>query len=146
LEPRAHCWLPERVSQCSRRLNRDDLEAIRKHLGREQLTLLGHSWGVVPAALYAMQPPQRVRRMILVATVPLERSELERAFEAMADGRDKATLRWYDRAADPRAASRDPEERGPRRCQLRGFSSSRASGIFRTSKRPRRFLPPSIAF
>jgi pimeloyl-ACP methyl ester carboxylesterase len=26
----------------------DDLEAIRKHLGLDQLTLLGHSWGVVP--------------------------------------------------------------------------------------------------
>ena len=46
----------------------EDLEAIRKHLGLEQLTLLGHSWGVVPATLYAMQYPQRVRRMILVGT------------------------------------------------------------------------------
>ena len=36
----------------------EDLEAIRKHLGLEQLTLLGHSWGVVPATLYAMQYPR----------------------------------------------------------------------------------------
>jgi proline iminopeptidase len=42
----------------------EDLEAIRKHLGLEQLTLLGHSWGAAPAALYAMQYPHRVRRMI----------------------------------------------------------------------------------
>lgn len=71
----------------------EDLEAIRTHLGLEQLTLLGHSWGVVPATLYAMQHPQRVRRMILVATVPAERSGLDRAFQAMAAARDGATLR-----------------------------------------------------
>src|SRR5436190_19201015 len=45
----------------------DDLEAIRTRLGVEQLTLLGHSWGVVPATLYAIKHPQRVRRLILVA-------------------------------------------------------------------------------
>src|SRR5687768_1220416 len=54
----------------------DDLEAIRKHLGLEQLTLLGHSWGAAPATLYAMQYPERVRRMILVGTIPAQQSAL----------------------------------------------------------------------
>ena len=85
----------------------DDLEAIRKHLGREQLTLLGHSWGVVPATLYAMQFPQRVRRMILVATIPPERSGLERAFQAMAAGRDSATLRRMEELTRIRQANPD---------------------------------------
>ena len=71
----------------------EDLEAIRKHLGLEQLTLLGHSWGAAPAALYAMQYPQRVRRMILVGTIPFRRSELAAAFEKMAAGRDSVTQR-----------------------------------------------------
>ena len=71
----------------------EDLEAIRKHLGLEQLTLLGHSWGAAPAALYAMQYPERVRRMILVGTIPAERSSLVSAFQAMAAARDSATLR-----------------------------------------------------
>ena len=71
----------------------EDLEAIRKHFGLEQLTLFGHSWGVAPAALYAMQYPERVRRMILVGTIPPERSGLVRAFEALAAARDSATLR-----------------------------------------------------
>jgi proline iminopeptidase len=71
----------------------EDLEAIRKHLGLEQLTLLGHSWGAAPAALYAMQYPERVRRMILVGTIPAERSSLASAFQAMAAARDSATLR-----------------------------------------------------
>ena len=70
----------------------EDLEAIRKHFGLAQLTLLGHSWGAAPAALYAMQYPERVRRMILVGTIPPERSGLVRAFEAMAAARDSATL------------------------------------------------------
>lgn len=71
----------------------EDLEAIRKHFGLEQLTLFGHSWGVAPAALYAMQYPERVRRMILVGTIPPERSGLVRAFEALAAARDSATRR-----------------------------------------------------
>ena len=71
----------------------EDLEAIRKHFGFQQLTLLGHSWGVVPATLYAMQFPKRVRRMILVGTIPATRSGLDSAFDAMAKARDSATLR-----------------------------------------------------
>jgi len=68
----------------------EDLEAIRKHVGLEQLTLLGHSWGAAPAALYAIQYPERVRRMILVGTIPAERSGLVSAFQAMA----AAALNW----------------------------------------------------
>ena len=71
----------------------EDLEAIRKHLGLQQLTLLGHSWGAAPAALYAMQYPQHVRRMILVGTIPAQQSALAKAFESMAAARDSATLR-----------------------------------------------------
>ena len=71
----------------------DDLEAIRKHFGLKQLTMLGHSWGVVPPTLYAMQHPERVRRMILVATIPAQRSGLDKAFGSMAAARDSATTR-----------------------------------------------------
>ncbi len=71
----------------------EDLEAIRKHLGLEQLTLFGHSWGVAPAALYAMQNPERVRRMVLVGAIPAERRGLASAFQALAAARDSATVR-----------------------------------------------------
>jgi proline iminopeptidase len=71
----------------------EDLEAIRKHFGLERLTLFGHSWGAAPAALYAMQYPEHVRRMILVGTIPPDRSGLVRAFKAIAAARDSATLR-----------------------------------------------------
>ena len=92
----------------------EDLEAIRKHLGLEQLILLGHSWGVVPATLYAMQYPDRVRRMILVGTIPPQQSGLAKAFESMAAARDSATRRRMTelsriREVDPtdRAACRE---------------------------------------
>lgn len=85
----------------------EDLEAIRTHLGLERLTLLGHSWGVVPATLYAMQHPQRVRRMILVGTIPAERSGLEAAFQAMAAARNSATLRRMEELTRIRQASPD---------------------------------------
>jgi proline iminopeptidase len=85
----------------------EDLEAIRKHFGLEQLTLFGHSWGAAPAALYAMQYPERVRRMILVGTIPPERSGLVRAFEAVAAARDSATLRRMAELSRIRAAKPD---------------------------------------
>ena len=83
----------------------EDLEAIRQHLGLKQLTLLGHSWGAAPAALYAMQYPDRVRRMILVGTIPATRSGLVSAFEAMAAARDGATLRRMTELSQIRAAN-----------------------------------------
>ncbi len=86
----------------------EDLEAIRIHLGLEQLTLLGHSWGAWPAALHAMQYPQRVRRMILVGTIPFVASELAAAFETMAAGRDSVTQRRMNELARIRAA--DPSD------------------------------------
>jgi proline iminopeptidase len=85
----------------------EDLEAIRIHLGLEQLTLLGHSWGAAPAALYAMQYPERVRRMILVGTIPAERSGLGRAFQVMAATRDSTTLRRMAELSRIRQANPD---------------------------------------
>jgi len=85
----------------------EDLEAIRTYLGLPELTLLGHSWGVVPAALYAMQYPQRVRRMILVATIPAEQSEFEGTFERMAAARDRAALQRMEELSRIREANPD---------------------------------------
>jgi pimeloyl-ACP methyl ester carboxylesterase len=45
-----------------------DLEELRLHLGLEQFDLLGHSHGGFVAMAYAGTYPQRVRRLILVAT------------------------------------------------------------------------------
>ena len=83
----------------------EDLEAIRQHLGLKQLTLLGHSWGAAPAALYAMQYPERVRRMILVGTIPAKRTALASAFDTMAAARDSTTRRRMTELSQIRATN-----------------------------------------
>ncbi|MCP3138300.1 alpha/beta fold hydrolase [Pyxidicoccus xibeiensis] len=48
-----------------------DLERIRRLLGKERLTLVGHSFGALVAALYAAEWPERVEALVLVAPAPL---------------------------------------------------------------------------
>lgn len=48
-----------------------DLERIRRTLGEEQLTLVGHAFGALLAALYAAEFPERVKALVLVAPVDL---------------------------------------------------------------------------
>lgn len=48
-----------------------DIERIRRILGQEQITLLGHSFGAFTAALYAGEFPERVKSLVLVAPAPL---------------------------------------------------------------------------
>ncbi|UYQ65368.1 alpha/beta fold hydrolase [Streptomyces peucetius] len=44
----------------------DDVEALRRHLGLEQLALLGHSAGASLALCYTARYPDRVSRLVLV--------------------------------------------------------------------------------
>ncbi len=44
-----------------------DIERIRRILGRDKITLIGHSFGGLIATLYAAEFPERVDRLILVA-------------------------------------------------------------------------------
>lgn len=47
-----------------------DLDRIREQVaGRERVTLLAHSWGAIPALLYAIEAPERVEALILVNPV-----------------------------------------------------------------------------
>jgi proline iminopeptidase len=48
----------------------EDIEALRRKLGREQLTLLGHSWGGALAVFYAARYPQRVAKLIVYSGGP----------------------------------------------------------------------------
>jgi proline iminopeptidase len=44
-----------------------DIERIRRILGAEKITLIGHSFGSFIAALYATEFPERVEKMVLVS-------------------------------------------------------------------------------
>lgn len=84
----------------------EDLDAVRSHFGLERLSLLGHSWGAGVAALYAMQYPARVDRMLIVGGVPLHQELLTTGFETMQANRDSSEIRrmeelFEDRLADP---------------------------------------------
>jgi len=49
----------------------EDLEALRDHLGLERVALLGASYYGGLVARYAMEHPERVERVIMVAPLPL---------------------------------------------------------------------------
>lgn len=47
-----------------------DIDRIRERVAqREKVTLLAHSWGAIPALLYAMERPERLAALILVGPV-----------------------------------------------------------------------------
>jgi pimeloyl-ACP methyl ester carboxylesterase len=50
--------------RCDRQV--DDVEALREHLGLDQLDLLAHSAGANLAILYATRYPERIRRLALI--------------------------------------------------------------------------------
>ena len=45
----------------------EDLEALRRSFGASRVTLVGHHWGAVLAALYAKRYPEHVKRLVLVS-------------------------------------------------------------------------------
>jgi proline iminopeptidase len=48
----------------------EDVEAVRRYLGVEQLSLCGYSWGGLLAMLYATRYPERIARLVLIAPAP----------------------------------------------------------------------------
>ena len=48
----------------------EDLEAVRKYFCYKKIILLGHSWGGLLAAEYAIAYPQHVDALILINSVP----------------------------------------------------------------------------
>ena len=47
----------------------DDIEALRRALGFETITVLGHSYGGMPALAYALKYPQHINHLILSDTL-----------------------------------------------------------------------------
>ncbi len=61
-----------------------DLDALRDHLGLDQMLLLGHSWGSGLGLLYAQEYPDRLSHLILVGPGPLN-SEMRVCYRANRD-------------------------------------------------------------
>ena len=88
-----------------------DLDRIRERVAqRERIIVLTHSWGAIPALLYALQVPNRVEALILVSPVePGSRfssltSDRQAARRTPADQRALDSLR-----ASPQFRARDRE-------------------------------------
>lgn len=63
-----------------------DIESIRSELGLGRVHLLGHSWGGLLAALYALEHPDRLRSLVLVSPMAPS-AELWQREEKAARGR-----------------------------------------------------------
>lgn len=54
-----------------------DIEQLREHLGVERWLVFGNSWGTTLGVAYAVQHPDRVTEMVLVAVGMTRRSEID---------------------------------------------------------------------
>lgn len=74
----------------------EDIEALRKALGVERISLLGHSFGSILAMEYAARYPERTHRVVLAGAVP----DFPRMLALMCE-----RLKTIDRAAYARAVA-----------------------------------------
>ena len=62
-----------------------DLESIRQHFELEQMKIVGHSWGGMLAALYALEHPKRVNRMVIANPGPVAESMIPLFFANLSE-------------------------------------------------------------
>ena len=75
----------------------EDLDAVRRHLGMERMSLLAHSYGPLIAASYARTHPERVERMVFFGGLGPRRADAVDFARARAAQRDSAQeLRWRE--------------------------------------------------
>ena len=88
-----------------------DIDRIREHVAqRERFALLAHSWGAIPALLYAMERPERLTALILVAPAEPGSRFREQTDENQRARRDSADLAAIDSIrATPEFAEREAE-------------------------------------
>jgi proline-specific peptidase len=75
----------------------EDLDALRAHLGVEQLDLLGFSHGGIVAMAYAAAHGQHVRRLVLACTLAVWSDEAEAAMHRAIEARSDNP--WFAEAA-----------------------------------------------
>lgn len=74
-----------------------DIDRLRERVaGTERLVLLAHSWGAIPALLYALEAPDRVEALILVGSVEPGSRYQERTTANQAERRDPADREAID--------------------------------------------------
>ncbi|WP_198035238.1 alpha/beta fold hydrolase [Streptacidiphilus rugosus] len=89
--------VPQDRARCAYTAQARDLEALREHLGVEELDLLGHSAAALTAQEYAAAFPGRVRRLVLVTPVGRVSREADEA-ELAEIKAGRAGEPWYEAA------------------------------------------------
>lgn len=80
----------------------DDVEALREHLGEQQLDVLGHSAGCLVAQAWAAAHPDRVRSLVLVT--PSDRLQGGSREDVAAIRASRSDEPWYSEAAEAQDA------------------------------------------
>jgi pimeloyl-ACP methyl ester carboxylesterase len=94
-----------------------DLDELREQLGLEAIDLLGHSHGGFVAMSYAAAHPDRVRRLVLVATTPRFASEYDERIAALWAASNDPTIKTALEAREQRMGR--PEIEDDERMRLR---------------------------
>jgi proline iminopeptidase len=113
-----------------------DLDALRTRWGLGEAVLLGYSWGGLLAVLYALEHPNHVAAMALVAPAPVTahwRDAFEERLAARTASPAIARMRAELQASDLR--TRDPE-----RYRRRAFALA-VAGYFRDPARAEEMTP-----
>jgi proline iminopeptidase len=114
------CGRSERRGPCTMARFVADLDAVRRHAGVERVDLLGHSWGATLALRYALDHPDRVRRLIYVSGTGIDPDETWKPIyhqgteerlrgPATGDERELAIRQWSTDFVDPATARQHAE-------------------------------------
>jgi proline iminopeptidase len=79
-----------------------DLEAVRARLGREQLTVVGYSWGGLLALAWALDHPERVERLALISPAPASAAGRAAMRERLAAAGRRPEVEALRATLDPR--------------------------------------------
>ncbi|MGW7271083.1 alpha/beta fold hydrolase [Streptomyces sp. NPDC054864] len=91
----------------------DDVEALREHLGLDEVDLLGHSAAGNIATLYAARHPKRIRRLVLITPATQSLGLTPGARDHLDAARAHKDEPWYpaaEAALQEIAAGRNPLE------------------------------------
>ena len=83
----------------------DDIDALRKSLGLDRVTLLGHSFGATIALNYAFRHPDHVKRLILVSAAAAVENPNE-GEKRILSALSKAEMAAYKSSEDGTGATR----------------------------------------
>ena len=86
----------------------EDIEALRRHLGIERWTVLGHSWGGMYAMLYATAHADRVVGLVLSSAGGADLSWLDFVGDNLRFRLGPERRAQYEQALDPAYRAADP--------------------------------------